>query len=73
MLTNRDITKLIEAFKAVFPTREEAALKSDLDEVKNDVSNLRTVVDNYAKEVRVYRDEVIVMNHRITKLENLLN
>ena len=46
MLTNEDIQKLIE----VFPTKDEVALKSDIEELRDDFVNLQTSIDCYAKK-----------------------
>jgi len=50
MLTNEDIQKLMK----VFPTKDEAVLKNDFEELRQDFRNLQTSVDNYAKKADDY-------------------
>ncbi len=48
MLTNEDITKIVEAQKEVFPTKQD--FEYFREENKKDFSDLQTSVDVYAKK-----------------------
>ena len=50
MLDDKDIQKLIE----VFATREEVAIKQNLEELRGNFRNLQTSVDAYAKKADTY-------------------
>lgn len=69
MLTNEDIQKLIE----VFATRDEIATKKDLEklrtELKQDFSDLQSAVDNYAKKADAYFQEMVMLAHKVDRLE----
>ncbi|MDP2676427.1 MAG: hypothetical protein Q8O83_01955 [bacterium] len=65
MLTDQDIKKLIE----VFATREEVATKKDLEEVRKDFSDLQSSVDSYAKKADTYFQEMLVLAHRVDRIE----
>ena len=69
MLTNEDIQKLIE----VFATRDEIATKKDLEELKTelkqDFSDLQSAVDNYAKKADAYFQEMVMLAHKVDRLE----
>lgn len=65
MLTNEDIQKLIE----VFATREEATTKSDFDILRKDFSNLQSSVDMYAKRADTYFQEMVMLSHKVDKIE----
>jgi hypothetical protein len=65
MITDKDIKKLtayqLEVFKDVFVT-------SDVFDEK--INKLQSSVDNIAKDVKVLKDDNLVMNHRVKKIEN---
>ncbi|KKT17381.1 MAG: hypothetical protein A2654_01495 [Candidatus Nealsonbacteria bacterium RIFCSPHIGHO2_01_FULL_43_31] len=65
MLDDKDIQKLIE----VFATREEVATKQDLEELKEDFRNLQTSVDAYAKKADTYFQEMVMLTHKVDRLE----
>lgn len=72
MLTDQDIQKLT----VVFATREEVALKVDVDEMrtelrelKESVRSLATSVDNLAKAVETLRVEYAAMSQRTERHE----
>lgn len=65
MLTDNDIQKLIE----VFATREEVATKLDLAEIRKDFDKLRTSVDAYAKKADTYFQEMVMLAHKVDRLE----
>lgn len=68
MLTNEDIQKLIE----VFATREEVATKKDLENIREDFSNLQTSVDAYAKKADGYFQEMVMLSHKVDRHEKWL-
>jgi len=68
MLTEEDIKKLI----SVFATRDEVALKSDFDRLREDFSNLQTSVDAYAKKADTYFQEMSAMRHALHRHEDAL-
>ena len=65
MLEDRDVQKLIE----VFATREEVATKKDLEELRGDFRNLQTSVDAYAKKADTYFQEMVMLTHKVNRLE----
>ncbi len=67
MLTDDDITKIIEAEKEVFPTKQD--FSSFKDEMKEDFSNLESSVDNYAKKADTYFQEMVALSHKVDKHE----
>lgn len=68
MLSAKDIKRLILAMREVFATKEE--LFEVRDELTNKFSVLQTTVDNFATKVTRHDNEIIVINHRLDKLEN---
>lgn len=44
-------------------------LKNDVSELKTDFRHLLTSVDNMAASLSKYHQEVVVLNHRVTKVE----
>jgi hypothetical protein len=69
MLTNKDIQKLIAAFKEIFPTRDEVATKAELAELRADFNVLQTAVDASMKRFDAFQTELLTTNHRVTGLE----
>jgi len=65
MLTNEDIQKLIE----VFPTKEEVAMKEDLEDLKKDFRNLQDSIDAYAKKSDNYFQEMVMLSHKVDRHE----
>jgi DNA replication initiation complex subunit (GINS family) len=70
MLTDEDIKKLIEAEQEVFLTKID--FEGFKDELKQDFSNLQTAVDNYAKKADTYFQEMVVLTHKVERLEKWL-
>lgn len=66
MLTNEDVTKIIEAHKEVFLTKEEAVNLV----TKEDFNTLQTSVDKIAKNLDNYHKELQVYQHRTSTLED---
>ena len=69
MLTNQDITKIINAHKKVFATREEIVTKEDFVELKKDFRSLQTSVDGLANTFKKYYEEQKILVHRVQLLE----
>jgi uncharacterized coiled-coil DUF342 family protein len=69
MLDDKDIQKLIE----VFATRDEVATKQDIEELKKDFVNLQTSVDTYAKKADTYFQEMVMLAHKVDKLEKWIH
>jgi len=71
MLTNEDIQKIIEANQEVFPTKED--FESFKDELKQSFSDLQTSVDAYAKKADAYFQEMVMLAHKVDKLEKWIH
>ena len=65
MLTDKDIQKLIK----FFPTRDDAVLKGDFEELRQDFRNLQSAVDNYAKRADDYFQEMVILSRKVDRLE----
>jgi len=63
MLTSEDIQKLIEAEKEVFTTKE------DFEQLKQMFSDLQSSVDSYAKKADAYFQEMVVLSHKVNRME----
>ena len=70
MLTEEDIKKIIEANREVFPSKED--FESFKDELKQSFSDLQTSVDAYAKKADTYFQEMVVLSHKVERLEKWL-
>ena len=70
MLTEEDIKKIIEANREVFPSKED--FESFKDELKQSFSDLQTSVDTYAKKADTYFQEMVVLSHKVERLEKWL-
>lgn len=64
MLTDQDIKKLITAEKEVFTT------KSDFEILRGDFRTLQISVDGYAKRADLYYQEVVVLVHKVQRMED---
>lgn len=67
MLTIEDVQKLIEAFREVFPTKEE--FEAFREEMRQDFSDLQTSVDAYAKKADDYFQEMVMLSHKVDRHE----
>jgi uncharacterized coiled-coil DUF342 family protein len=67
MITNKDVQKLLTAFKTVFATREE--LDEKFGKLNNKFNDLQSAVDGYAKKADAYFQEMVMLSHRVNKLE----
>jgi len=73
MLDDKDIQKLIN----VFPTKEESVSKEEFEsfhkEVRKSFSDLYSVVDAYAKKADTYFQEMVMLAHKVDKLEKWIH
>ncbi|MDO8265029.1 MAG: hypothetical protein Q7T34_01505 [Candidatus Parcubacteria bacterium] len=67
MLDDNDIQKIIEANRVVFPSKED--FEGFKDEIKQSFSDLQTSVDAYAKKADTYFQEMVMLTHKVDKLE----
>ena len=69
MLTNEDIQKMME----VFPTKDD--LKEAVADLvtKDDFNDLQTSVDAYAKKADIYFQEMVMLTHKVDRLEKWIH
>lgn len=67
MLDDKDIQKIIEANREVFPSKED--FESFKDEIRQDFSNLQSSVDGYAKKADNYFQEMVMLTHKVDRHE----
>lgn len=67
MLDDKDIQKIIEANREVFPSKED--FDGFKDEIKQSFSDLQTSVDTYAKKADTYFQEMVMLTHKVDRLE----
>lgn len=70
MLDDKDIQKIIEAHTLVFPSKED--FENFKDELKQSFSDLQTSVDVYAKKADTYFQEMVMLSHKVDRLEKWL-
>ena len=68
MLTDDDIQKLI----SVFATRDEISSMLENKADKEDIRNLVSAVDSYAKRAETIFQELVMLSHRVNRHENWL-
>ena len=71
MLTEEDIKKIIEANREVFPSKED--FENFKDEMKQSFSDLQTSVDAYAKKADTYFQEMVMLTHKVDRLEKWIH
>lgn len=71
MLTGEDIKKIIEANREVFPSKED--FENFKDEMKQSFSDLQTSVDAYAKKADTYFQEMVMLTHKVDRLEKWIH
>ena len=71
MLTNEDIKKIIEANREVFPAKED--FENFKDEIKHSFADLQTSVDAYAKKADAYFQEMVMLAHKVDRLEKWIH
>ena len=67
MIDDKDVEKLVDAFKEVFPTKLD--FDDFKDEYRKDFSNLQTSVDAYAHKADGYFQEMVMLSHKTDRLE----
>lgn len=63
MITDEDIKRIIQAEREIFTT------KDDFEELKQLFSNLQSSVDAYAKKADAYFQEMVVLSHKVNRIE----
>lgn len=66
-LTKEDIDNIISAHRAVFATKEDFLYFKD--ELIKNFSSLQTAVDGYSKRADTYFQEMVVLSHKVHRLE----
>lgn len=69
MLDDKDIQKLIEVFATKDDLREAVSNLS----TKEDFNDLQTAVDAYAKKADTYFQEMVMLTHKVDKLEKWIH
>ena len=69
MLDDKDIQKMME----VFPTKDD--LKEAVADLvtKDDFNDLQTSVDAYAKKADIYFQEMVMLTHKVDRLEKWIH
>ena len=67
MLDDKDIEKLIEAEREVFPTKVE--FQQFQEEMRKDFAGMLTAVDAYAKKADTYFQEMVMLSHKVDRHE----
>jgi len=67
MLTNEDIQKIIEANQEIFPDKEDFEVFKE--EMRVNFSTLQTSVDAYAKKADTYFQEMVMLAHKVDRIE----
>ena len=70
MIEDKDVEKLIGAFKEVFPTKLD--FDNFKDEYREDFSNMQTSVDAYAHKADKYFQEMVMWSGQIKRHEKWL-
>ena len=71
MLDDKDIQKIIEANREVFPGKEE--FESFKNEMRENFSNLQASVDTYAKKADSYFQEMVALSHKVDRHEKWMH
>ena len=69
MLTDEDIQKLIEVFATKEDIKEAVANLA----TKEDFNTLQTTVDAYAKKADTFFQELVMLSHKVDRLEKWLH
>lgn len=65
MLDKKDIQKMIE----IFTTKEDLESFVTKDEFREAISGLHTAIDAYAKKADAYFQEMLMLAHKVDRLE----
>jgi len=71
MLEDKDIIKIIKAMGKVFPTK--VAMDNRFDEMEKQFSDLQTSVDAYAKQSNEYFQEMVMLSHKVNRMEKWMH
>ena len=71
MIDDKDIEKLIGAFKEVFPTKVD--FDGFKDEYRKDFSDMQTSVDAYAFKADKYFQEMLMLTHKVDRHDKWLH
>ena len=71
MLTNEDVKNIIEANREVFSTKED--FESFREEMRKNFSDLLIAVDSYAKKADAYFQEMVMLAHKVDKLDRWIH
>jgi len=69
MLDEKDIQKMIE----VFATKEDFERLVTKEEFREAISGLHSAIDAYAKKVDTYAQEMVMLAHKVDRLEKWVN
>jgi uncharacterized coiled-coil DUF342 family protein len=67
MLDDKDIQKIINANREVFPAKED--FEAFKEELRKSFSELQTSVDAYAKKADNYFQEMVALSHKVNRHE----
>jgi len=71
MLENKDIEKIIKAMENIFPTKVE--MDKRFDNMESKFSDLQTSVDAYAKQSNDYFQEMVMLSHKVNRMEKWMH
>ena len=57
----------------VFPIKEEVTTKGDFEELRKDFARVETAVDAYAKKADAYFQEMVILTHKVDRLEKWIH
>lgn len=67
MLTQEDVQKIVEANQKIFVTKEEA--EANKEAILEVISDLQKSVDAYAKKADTYFQEMVMLSHKVDRME----
>ena len=70
MITDKEIIRIIGAFKDVFSTRAE--IEGRFDDMAQKLSQLQTAVDMYSQKADGYFQEMLLLSHKVERHERWL-
>ncbi len=63
------VDKQFSGLPEIFATRKEIATKLDFEELRKDFARLETAVDAYAKKADTYFQEMVMLAHKVDRME----
>ncbi len=85
MIDDKDVAKIISAMEEVFPKKDglisamekifptKTDMDNRFDEVDKKFSDLQTSVDAYAKKADTYFQEMVMLSHKVDRMEKWLH